>query len=196
MVTTLAGLVGFPGGGDGAATIARFNNPTGVATDGVGNVYVADNFNHTIRKVTPAGTVTTVAGLPGVNGAADGIGSAARFNFPFGVAIDSAGSVYVADEANHKIRKITSGGAVTTLAGSDSGSVNGTGGAAKFNFPLGVAVDSAGSVYVADASNYHDPEGHARWGGDDRGGLAGRQRERGWSGAAPRASPPRGSGNR
>ena len=96
---------------------ARFTNPIGVATDSAGNVYVADEFNHTIRKITPAGAVTTLAGTAGQSGSTDAAGAAARFNLPFGVAMDSAGNVYVADQFNHTIRKITPAGAVTTVVG-------------------------------------------------------------------------------
>ncbi|MEI7730865.1 MAG: immunoglobulin domain-containing protein, partial [Verrucomicrobiota bacterium] len=152
---TLAGLPGGYGNVDGAGSAARFYNPTSVAVDSAGNVYVADTLNHTIRKVTAGGVVTTLAGLSGNYGSADGTGSAARFYFPEGVAVDSAGNVYVAD-LHHTIRKVTAGGVVTTLAGlaGTSGSANGTGSAARFNDPMGVAVDSAGNVYVADQSNY------------------------------------------
>ena len=97
MVTTLAGLAGNPGSADGTGSAARFYFPSGVAVDGAGNVYVADAGNHTIRKVTPAGVVTTLAGLAGSHGSADGTGSAARFYYPTGVAVDGAGNVYVAD---------------------------------------------------------------------------------------------------
>jgi sugar lactone lactonase YvrE len=151
---TLAGLP--PSSADGTGSAARFYLPNGVAVDGVGNTYVADTFNHTIRKITPAGVATTLAGLAGTSGSADGTGSAARFSSPFGVAVDSAGNVYVADYANCTIRKITSAGVVTTFAGlaGQFGSVDGTGSAARFNLPQGVAVDSVGNVYVSDSYNY------------------------------------------
>ena len=149
------GLAGSYGSADGTGSAARFYCPCGVAVDSAGNVYVADSDNHTIRKVTPGGVVTTLAGLAGSSGSADGTGSAARFYDPYGVAVDSAGNVYVADYRNHTIRKVTPGGVVTTLAGlaGSSGSADGTGSAARFYYPYGVAVDSAGNVYVADTCN-------------------------------------------
>jgi NHL repeat len=156
VVTTLAGSATAPyGSADGTGSAARFSNPAGVATDSGGNVYVADLGNATIREITPAGVVTTLAGSAGLNGSADGIGSAARFALPAGVATDSGGNVYVAEWSNHTIRKITPAGLVTTLAGSPriSGSVDGTGSAARFNSPTGVATDSGGNVFVADSSN-------------------------------------------
>ena len=109
----------------------------------------------TIRKVTPAGVVTTLAGNAGNIGSADGTGSAALFGLPQGVAVDSAGNVYVADASNDAIRKITPGGAVTTLAGVPRvpGGADGTGSAARFNYPTSVAVDTKGNVYVADTDN-------------------------------------------
>src|SRR5438105_3678542 len=114
--TTLAGAVSI-GSADGTGSAARFSQPSGVATDSSGNVYVADSYNHTIRKITPAGVVTTLAGLAGSRGSADGTGSAARFYYPWGMATDSSGNVYVADSFNSTIRKITPAGVVTTLAG-------------------------------------------------------------------------------
>ncbi|HWD92584.1 MAG TPA: NHL repeat-containing protein [Verrucomicrobiae bacterium] len=151
-VTTLAGLAGAFGNADGANSAARFNAPFGVAVDSTGNVYVGDSGNQTIRKITPAGVVTTLAGLAGNLGGDDGEGSAARFDFPRGVAVDSSNNVYVADYYNYTIRKITAAGVVTTLAGLAQayGSDDGTGSAARFYFPQGVAVDSSGNVYVAD----------------------------------------------
>jgi hypothetical protein len=155
VVSTLAGLAGSSGSADGTGSSARFNNPIGVATDSAGNVYVADSYNYTIRKITPSGVVSTFAGLAGSSGSADGTGSVARLNSPSGVATDSAGNVYVADSLNRTIRKITSAGAVSTLAGTagSSGSADGTGSAARFSYPYGIATDSVGNVYVADTNN-------------------------------------------
>jgi len=116
--TNFVGQPGGVGNVDGTGAAARFWYPQGVAVDGAGNVYVADLKNHTIRKMSAAGVVTTLAGSAGVSGSADGTGSAARFNSPAGVAVDGAGNVYVADGSNHTIRKVTAAGVVTTLAGS------------------------------------------------------------------------------
>jgi hypothetical protein len=155
VVTTLAGSAGAWGTADGTGSAARFNHPSGVAVDSTGNVFVADTWNDTIRKVTPAGVVTTLAGRAGAWGTADGTGSAARFYYPYGVTVDSTGNVFVAEQYNHTTRKVTQAGVVTTLAGSagTSGSADGTGSAARFNDPCGVAVDSAGNVFVADSGN-------------------------------------------
>src|SRR5256885_1884074 len=131
--TNFAGLPGVYGTNDGTGSAARFNGPYGVAVDRAGNVYVADAMKSTIREITPAGVVTTLAGTAGQYGSADGTGSAARFFQPSGVAVDSGGNVYVADSENHTIRKITPDGAVTTLAGSAGppGYRDGTGDAAR-----------------------------------------------------------------
>ena len=132
---------------------ASFREPSGVAFDGDGNLYVADTANHTIRKVTPAGVVTTFAGS-GSSGSDDGTGTAASFNYPRGVAVDGDGNLYVADTNNNTIRKVTPAGEVTTFAGSGSyGSDDGTGTAASFANPRGVAVDGDGNLYVADTNN-------------------------------------------
>jgi sugar lactone lactonase YvrE len=153
VVTTLAGTAHRFGSADGTGADARFGSPFGVAVDGAGNVYVADEGNDTLRKVTPAGVVTTLAGTAGMSGSADGTGAGARFHGPRSVAVDGAGNVYVADTGNNTIRKITASGVVTTLAGTPGIQglpVDGTGAAARFNEVLGVAVDGAGNVYVAD----------------------------------------------
>jgi sugar lactone lactonase YvrE len=154
-VSTLAGLAGVAGNSDGAGSAARFNAPQGIAVDSAGNVYVADTNNSTIRKVTAAGTVTTMAGVAGQDAATDGVGSAARFDGPYAVAVDSSGNVYVADFFNATIRKITSAGTVTTLAGLAplAGFTDATGAAAKFNQTYGLAVDAGGNVFVSDTYN-------------------------------------------
>ncbi len=154
LVSLLAGRAGTAGNTDATSTSARFSSPNAVAVDGSGNVYVADAGNHSIRKITPAGVVTTLAGA-GTPGSGDGTGTAAGFNQPYGLAVDAGGNVYVADTGNHSIRKITPAGVVTTLAGSagSAGSTDDTGNSARFSAPIGIAVNSAGTVYVADTGN-------------------------------------------
>jgi hypothetical protein len=156
VVSTLAGTAGSFGSTDGTGSAARFKGPRGVAVDAAGNVFVADQTNHTIRKVTSAGVVSTLAGTAGSAGSTDATGSAAKFHNPYGVAVDTAGNVFVADYLNHTIRKVTSAGVVTTLAGTvaSKGGTDATGSAAKFNAPTGVAVDAAGNVFVADQANH------------------------------------------
>jgi len=155
MVTTLAGSAGHSGSADGPGGSAQFRNPWGVAVDGANNVFVADMSNDTIRRITPAGMVSTLAGQAGASGEADGLGTNARFNHPFAVAVDSLGNVYVADSANNAIRKLTPAGLVTTLAGLPpyAGNSDGKGDAARFANPQGLAVDAAGNLYVADTGN-------------------------------------------
>jgi hypothetical protein len=154
-VTTLAGTAGSKGTADGTGTAAKFSLPIGIARDANGVLYVADSLNHTIRKITAAGVVTTFAGTAGTAGSADGTGTGAQFNNPAGVAVDSSGNVYVADAANNTIRKITSAGVVTTLAGTAgvSGSQDGTGSGARFSNPGGLALSSSGDLYLADTGN-------------------------------------------
>ncbi|MBS0662520.1 MAG: immunoglobulin domain-containing protein [Verrucomicrobia bacterium] len=154
-VVTWVGSASARGNADGTGSQASFGSPQGLALDAAGNLYVADANNHTIRRVSPGGVVTTIAGAAGQAGSSDGNGPAARFNSPSAVAVDAAGNVYVADRGNNTLRRITPAGDVTTLAGlaGVSGTDDGTGGAALFSQPTGLAIDSAGNLYVADMGN-------------------------------------------
>jgi sugar lactone lactonase YvrE len=156
VVTTIAGAAGLPGAIDGPGTDARFSAPQRVICDSRGTLYVSDSGNHVIRKISPQGVVTTLAGLAYSPGSADGAGNQARFNNPRGLAVDPSGNVYVADSGNYAIRRITPSGIVTTLAGlaGTYGSADGVGPNARFILPSGVALDSAGILYVADPGNY------------------------------------------
>ncbi len=178
-----------------AAGETNFHTPTAVAVDAAGNVFVADNGNSSVRKIAPDGTVSTFAGRGGVAGTADGKGGEARFATPRGIAVDPRGNVYVADEGNSNIRKITPDGVVSTLAGSmgqAAGSADGTGAAARFGAPRALTVDAAGNVFVADTDNNTirkiTPDGVVST-------LAGKPGEAGkvdGTGAAARFSEPRG----
>ena len=150
IVSTLAG--GARGFADGIGSAAQFSFPSGIAIDAAGNIYVVDSWNHRIRKVTPEGEVSTLAG--GEEGFADGAGSAAQFSFPRGIAIDTKGNLYVADGDNHRIRKVTPEGEVSTFAGSEGGFADGIGSAAQFYHPSGIAIDMTGNLYVADTWNH------------------------------------------
>ncbi len=156
VVTTIAGDFSTSGSADGTGTAARFFSPRGVTVDAAGNLYIADTINYTIRKMTPAGVVTTLAGLARTSGSTDGVGTAARFNEPWGLAMDGLGNLYIADNSNHTLRKMTPAGVVTTLAGlaGSSGSNEGTGSAARFYNPQGVAVDTSGNIYVSETGNH------------------------------------------
>lgn len=160
-VTTLAGAYPTPTAGlvDAVGLNARFNLPHGITIDTAGNLYVADSGNHAIRKITPAGVVTTVAGAypSPTAGYVDAVGASARFRFPRGIAIDSAGNVYVSDSENAAIRKITPSGMVITIAGAyptaTVGLLDGTGLNTRFTLPHGNAMDAHGNLYVADFGN-------------------------------------------
>ena len=145
------------GSGDRPGFNARFNFPQATATDAAGNVYIADAGNNMIRKIDPAGLVWTVAGNV-VAGSTDGTGTAAQFFFPYGIAVDGDGNLFVADTYNSLIRKITTDGFVSTLAGGPggaqgTGSQDGQGRAARFNFPEAITVDQQGNLYVVDTGN-------------------------------------------
>ena len=151
IVTTLAGKK--KGFSDSNGPQARFNHPYGVAVDSANNVYVADSYNHRIRKIAPDGWVTTLAGN-GNDGYVDGTGVEAEFYVPIGIVIDAAGNIYVGDEGNSSIRKITQDGNVTTLAGNGKFSfADGVGREATFNAPGAIALDAKGNLYVADYLN-------------------------------------------
>jgi len=142
---------------DGEGTDARFNAPRGIAMDGEVNLLVADTINHALRKVTlRCGTVSTIAGN-GEAGYTDGIGAAARFDDPWGIAVDAQGAISVADSENHCLRQVAPGdGAVSTLAGDaeeESDFADGQGVAARFNYPMGLALDTDSHVIVADMHN-------------------------------------------
>ena len=135
-------------------TLSAFNNPSGVAVDGTGNVFVANYLDNDIMKISPSGVVSTYAGIDTLRGANNGPVASATFYFPNSVAVDAADNVYVADGVNNLIRKITPDGTVSTLAGSGlPGAVDSTGTKASFNYPAGLTVDAAGNVYVADSNN-------------------------------------------
>jgi len=125
----------------------------GAAKDGSGNLYVADSSNNAIRKISTTPVVSTIAGAAARTGNNDGSGADARFYSPNGLGVDASGVLYVADYANHMIRKVTTAGAVTTFAGSGTAGYSDTA-PVKFNFPTDVAVDSSGNAYVADSSNH------------------------------------------
>jgi sugar lactone lactonase YvrE len=152
-VTSFVGI-GYRDSSDGNGSSAGFNKPTSLAVDTEGNIYVADSENHLIRKIAPNGDVTTLAGS-GSPGFSDGLGTLATFNNPTGLVVDVNGNLYVADRINQRIRKITPNGQVTTFAGSgEIGNSNGLGTLATFNYPIEVAIDANGNVYVADQNNH------------------------------------------
>ena len=167
-INTIAGngTYGFSGDG-GPATLASFRNPTGIALDDTGNIYIADVFNNRIRKINKSGIITTIAG-DGIAGFSGDGGSAtsAELYYPTGLAIDRADNIYIADEDNNRIRKVDRNGIITTIAGNGIGGYSGDGGpatTAELNFPGGVAVDKQNNIYIADASNNRirlvDPQG-------------------------------------
>jgi sugar lactone lactonase YvrE len=155
-VTTVAGAMGQSGLVDGPVSSARFSLPWGIARDAAGNLYVSEIGNNTIRKITPSGQVSTLAGSPGQSGSFDGRGATATFNHPSGLVLDAFGNLLVADENNHTIRKVTPNGTVSTFAGSPNspGATDGNGGAARFCYPTALALGPSGALYVADSYNF------------------------------------------
>jgi len=143
---------GNKGSADGKGTAASFWGPTGITTDASGNVYVSEQGSHLIRKITPAGVVTTIAGS-GVADEKDGTGKQASFNYPAGLIVDAAGNIIVGDEEGKSIRKVTQAGVVTTIMGSVRSVINGDAKTATFNQPTGLVTDATGNVYVADAGS-------------------------------------------
>jgi sugar lactone lactonase YvrE len=151
-VYTIAGN-GTAGLTDGTGAAALFNSPTGLVINAAGNILVADATNQKIRLMTPDGNVSTLAGS--IGGFRDGTLTTARFNAPTSLAVDPAGNIYVADQINQRIRKITPAGAVSTIAGDGTrGYVEGPGAGAEFRYPTSVAADASGNVYVADVENF------------------------------------------
>jgi len=160
--TTIAGQPGVPGSADGTNGQAQFNRPSELVLDDMGALYVSDAINNTIRKITPVGNdwvVTTIAGTAGVTGSQDGTNSEAQFNRPNGIALDEAGNLFVADHYNHTIREITEEGAnwvISTIAGLPGvlGTDDGLNSDARFRIPMGIALDSAGRIFVVDTANF------------------------------------------
>jgi sugar lactone lactonase YvrE len=159
LITTVAGNgeLGFSGDG-GPATSAQLNSPTGVAVDAAGNLYIADSLNQRVRKVTPDGLINTVAGNGALGFSGDGgPATSAQLNSPEGIAVDSAGNLYIVDSFNQRVRKVSPSGVISTVAGNGASGFSGDGGpatSAQLNDPKGIAVDDAGNLYVADTGNH------------------------------------------
>lgn len=148
-VSTFAGsTIGYA---DGSGLNAKFSYPSGLCIDNNDNIYVADRFNHKIRKITPEGVVSTIAGSS--QGFTNGAATTAKFNYPTSICIDASGNLFVADKSNHKIRKITQQGIVSTFAGSIEGYIDGMSTVARFNDPFGITIDQSGTLFVTDLDN-------------------------------------------
>jgi len=158
-VSTIAGIddPGYSGDG-GPATDGQLNDPEGVAIDGQGNVYISDKYNHSVRKITPQGTISTLAGNGEAGYSGDGgLATASQLSGPTGLALDNAGNLYIADAGNNRIRKVTVDGKIMTIAGTGNGGFNGNAvpaTAAQLNAPRSLVVDNAGNLYIADVLNY------------------------------------------
>jgi hypothetical protein len=162
IVTTIAGSPGVTGSTDGTNSQALFHTPASLACDASNNIYVADSYNYTIRKITPdvtgtIFTVTTIAGQAKNYGTRNGVGTNATFGYVYGLAFDPAGNLYITDGTHNNIRFMATNGMVSTLAGptqSASGSADGYNTTAQFDVPYGIAVDKFGDIYIADTFNY------------------------------------------
>ena len=154
VVTTFAGRLGVPGAANGTGAGAQFNAPSGLAFDASGNLFVSDTGNNLIREITPSGAASTIAGVAGSGGFADGAAGGALFSSPLGIIVTTNGTVFIADSGNHCIRQI-SGGVVSTFAGEPQvwGTADGTGTNAQFNGPVGLAFDARDNLFVSDANN-------------------------------------------
>ena len=155
-VRTLAGGPGISGLQDGVGAAARFADPAGVAIDSAGNILIADSGNHCIRRLTPSGIVSTLAGMAGSPGATDGAAGMARFDTPSALAMTPDGTVFISDTGNHTIRRMDPAGRVFTLTGmaGTSGAIDGGPTVARFNSPLGLAIARDGALLVADSGNH------------------------------------------
>src|SRR4051794_28210806 len=158
VITTVAGAGGNGLGDNGPATSADFTQPSGVAVDQSGNLYIADHQAHRVRKVNTSGIITTLAGTGTAGFSGDGgPANAAMLRDPYGVAVDSSGNVYISDRANFRIRKVTPAGTISTYAGNGTSGFGGDAGqatSASFFNPTGLAVDNTGNLYIADSANY------------------------------------------
>ena len=156
VLSTLSGVAGDPGPTNGLAKAARFNAPLGLVVTSANILFVADSGNHAIRRIAPDGTVNTLAGLNEDWGARDGLGPAARFNGPVGLALAADGALIVADSLNHALRRVTAAGMVSTFAGSlgHDGCLDGLGHEARFCKPAELHFDVHGNLYVIDAFNH------------------------------------------
>ena len=156
MVSTFAGQLGTRGKSNGTGAQAQFDSPCGIGSDQHGNLFVSDTGNHTVRKITLEGVVTTVAGIAGQSGFANGAASSALFSSPLGIKVATTGPIFVCDSGNHVIRGISPSGIVTTFAGDHGvwGSDDGIGLEARFNGPVGLALDNQGNLFVSDSNNH------------------------------------------
>ncbi len=158
IITTVAGngVYGYSGDG-GSATAANLRTPSGIAVDALGNIYFTEYNNHVLRKVTPSGTIVTVAGTGTAGYSGDGgLATNAQLSFPHGVTVDAAGNIYIVDGSNHCIRKINTSGIISTIAGNGTQGYSGDGGlatSAQLNTPQGISLDGNGNVFISDMAN-------------------------------------------